>query len=303
MRNFAAQLSTKKDNNMKKILYSLTALCLMMTAVSCGNGNDKEQLNALQADYDQLSADYEELNSYLGVIAGGLDSIAAQEGTLFATNSTPGESPALSREQIKKNLDAYKNTLAAQRERIAGLEQQLKTAKGNAAKLRSVVELLNEQLAAKDAQIDELRRQASNQNVSMAQLVASLQSLEAKNAAQAQTISDQQNQLTAQDNKLNEAFVKMGPKKELKELGLMSGGNLLKKSKVDYDNMDKKLFRRIDIRKTKNIEIPYKKAKIITPVPSGSYTMEQHDDYTYLIITNPDRFWSVSNYLIIQTDD
>ena len=288
---------------MKKISFFLAACCMLLTVASCGNGGNKEQLDALQADYDQLSADYAELNSYLDVIAGGLDSIAVQEGNLLATNSTPGESPALSREQIKKNLDAYKQTLAEQRKRIAELEKQLKSAKGNSAHLQAIVKSLTAQLAAKDAQIDELRREAENQNVNIAQLIASLQTLEAENAAQAKTITAQQDQLTAQDARLNEAFVKMGPKKELKQLGLMSGGSLLKKSKVDYDNMDKKLFRRIDIRNTKQIEIPYKKAKILTPVPAGSYSLEQRDDYTYLVITDVDRFWSVSNYLIIQTDN
>ena len=132
--------------------------------------------------------------------------------------------------------------------------------------------------------------------------MASMKSLQDKSDRQQQTITQQESALQAKDDQINEGFVKMGPKSELKKLGLLSGGSLLKKSKVDYDNMDKKLFQRIDIRKTQRIEIPFKKAKILTAVPSDSYSMEQRDDYNYLIITNVERFWSVSNYLIIQTD-
>jgi hypothetical protein len=277
---------------------------MILAVVSCGNGSstDKQQLTALQADYERLSADYEELNSYLGEIASGLDSIAVQEGQLFATNSTPGESPALSREQIKKNLEAYKQTLASQRERIGSLEKKLKGSKGSNTKLLGIVESLNAQLAAKDAELDKLRKQVASNNVSIDYLMSSVNSLLFKTNEQEQTINEQKDALDAKDNKLNEAFVKMGPKAELKKLGLLSGGNLLKKSKVDYDNMDPNLFKRIDKRKTKTIEIPYKKAKILTPVPSDSYSMEERDDRNYLVITNAEKFWSVSNYLIIQAE-
>lgn len=289
---------------MKKILFTLTMASMILAVVSCGNGSstDKQQLTALQADYERLSADYEELNSYLGEIASGLDSIAVQEGQLFATNSTPGESPALSREQIKKNLEAYKQTLASQRERIGSLEKKLKGSKGSNTKLLGIVESLNAQLAAKDAELDKLRKQVASNNVSIDYLMSSVNSLLFKTNEQEQTINEQKDALDAKDNKLNEAFVKMGPKAELKKLGLLSGGNLLKKSKVDYDNMDPNLFKRVDKRKTKTIEIPYKKAKILTPVPSDSYSMEERGDRNYLVITNAEKFWSVSNYLIIQAE-
>lgn len=289
---------------MKKVLLSFTVVCMFMAVVSCGNGanSTQQQMDALQADYDQLNADYAELNSYLEVIASGLDSIAVQEGQLFATNSTPGESPALSRAQIKKNLETYKQTLATQRERIASLEQQLKNSKGGASKLQAIIQSLEKQLAVKDGQIDELRKQVANNNVSIDYLMSSVNSLMFKTSEQEKTINEQKDALTAKDNKMNEAYMKMGPKAELKKLGLLSGGNLLKKSKVDYNNMDKSLFKRIDMRTTKTIEIPYKKAKILTPIPTDSYSMEQRDGYNYLVITNAEKFWSVTNYLIIQTE-
>lgn len=289
---------------MKKLIFSLAATSLLMAAVSCGNGasGDKQQIDSLQAAYDQKSADYDDLNEYLTVIANGLDSIAAQEGQLFATNTTPGESPSLSREQIAKNIEAYKQTLANQRQKIAALEKKLKASNATTAKLRTIIQSLNDQLAAKDAELDELRKELSNRNVSIEYLMASLKGLQQTSERQQQTIAQQESALQAKDDQLNEGYVKMGPKKELKQLGLMSGGNLLRKSKVDYNNIDKKLFQRIDIRKQKTIEIPYKKAKILTPVPAGTYTMEERDNYIYLVITDAAKFWSVSNYLIIQTD-
>ncbi|MBR1547220.1 MAG: hypothetical protein IJ637_00635 [Prevotella sp.] len=289
---------------MRKALFCVAAAGLLMTAASCGNGtSQKEQVDSLQTAIEQRNADYEELSNYLTVIAAGLDSIAAQEGHLFATNSTPGESPVLSREQISKNLEAYKQTLSKQRQKIAELEKKLRSSNANAAQMRTIINSLSGQLAAKDAELDAMRKELSNRNVSIDYLMASMKSLQMQNASQQQTIASQQADLKAKESQLNEAFVKMGPRKELKNLGLLSGGNLLKKSKLDYDKMDKKLFQRIDISKTTRIEIPYKEAKILTPVPSGTYTMQPRDGYNYLVITDAERFWSVSNYLIIETDD
>jgi len=289
---------------MKKLFLCLMTMGFLLSVVSCGNGtnSDKQQMEALQADYDKLNADYAELNSYLEVIASGLDSIAVQEGQLFGVSSTPGESPVLSRAQIKKNLDTYKQTLASQRERISSLEEKLKNSKGHASKLQSIILSLEKELAVKDGQIDELRKQVANNNVSIDYLMSSVNSLLFKTTEQEKTINEQKEALTAKDNQMNEAYMKMGPKSELKKLGLLSGGNLLKKSKVDYNNMDKNLFKRIDVRSTKTIEIPYKKAKILTPIPTDSYSMEKRDGYNYLVITNAQKFWSVTNYLIIQTD-
>jgi len=288
---------------MRKITFALAAVALLLTATSCGDKTAmQQQLDSLQTALDERNADYEELNSYLAVIAEGLDSIAVQEGQLLATNATPGESPVLSREQIAKNLAAYKQTLASQRQQIAQLEGKLEKSNANVAQLRTIIRSLNSQLAAKDAQLEQLRMQLGNRDVSIEYLLASMKSLQQQNVSQQQTIDAQKQALDAKDQQLNMAFVKMGPKRELKQLGLLSGGGLLKKSRVDYSNMDQRHFQRIDIRKTKQLEIPYKKAKVLTPVPSDSYSMEQRDGYNYLVIIDADRFWSVSRYLIIQAE-
>ena len=60
---------------------------------------------------------------------------------------------------------------------------------------------------------------------------------------------------------------------------------------------DASLFQSIDIRQTQVFNVP-EKSKILTPVPDGSYSFINGT----LTITNPELFWSISNYLIIQTE-
>ena len=94
----------------------------------------------------------------------------------------------------------------------------------------------------------------------------------------------------------------MGTKKELKELGLLTGG-FLKKTKVDFSKIDKSLFKSVDIRETEKIDIPAKNATVMTPQPSDSYRIDKVYKNNVLTITNPEKFWGVSDFVIIEIDD
>lgn len=257
----------------------------------------KEQLDSLQTAYEQRNADYNELNEYLGVIATGLDSIALQEGQILKS----GESPTLNREQIKQNLDAYKQTLQNQRERIDAMEKKLKTNQKYSAHLRSIIATMKQQLAQKDEEIGNLRKLVDDKNVDIARLKENVQTLTQRNEMQAGLIVSQSETITAQDAAMHTAYVKIGTKKELKELGLISGG-FLKKSKVDFTKVDKSLFKVVDIREASQIEIPAKKAKVVTPQPKDSYRMDLVQQSLVLTVINPDKFWGVSDFVIIQVD-
>lgn len=285
---------------MKKIAYYVIAATIIVMATSCNGGSAsmKEQLDSLQTAYEQRDADYNELNEYLGVIATGLDSIALQEGQILKSD----ESPTLSREQIKKNLDAYKQTLENQRERIAVMEKKLKTNQKYSAHLRSIIATMKQQLAQKDEEIANLRKLVDDKNMDITRLKENVQTLQKRNEMQAGLIVSQQETITSQEASIHTAFVKIGTKKELKDEGLLTGG-FLKKSKVDFTKIDKSLFKAIDIRESGKINIPgTKKAKVLTPQPEDSYRIDQVHDSMVLSIINPDKFWSVSDFVIIQTD-
>lgn len=285
---------------MKKIVYYVIAATIVVMATSCNGGSNptKEQLDSLQTAYDQRNADYNELNEFLSVIATGLDSIALQEGQIL----TPGESPALNREQIKKNLDAYKQTLDTQRQRIDELEKKLKTGNANSAQMKTIIASLKQQLAQKDEEIAQLRKQVDDQNVDINSLKENVENLRQRNEMQAGLIVSQQETILSQDASLNTAYIKIATKKDLKEAGLLTGG-FLKKTKVDFTKIDKSLFRAVDIREIEKIDIPAEKAKVMTPQPENSYRIDKIGKNNVLSIVNPEKFWGVSNFVIIEIDD
>ena len=285
---------------MKKIVYYVIAATIIVMATSCNGGSAsmKEQLDSLQTAYEQRNADYNELNEYLGVIATGLDSIALQEGQILKSD----ESPTLNREQIKKNLDAYKQTLDSQRQRIAALEKKLQTNQNYSTHLKSIIASLEQQLAQKDEEITNLRKLVDDKNMDIDQLKQNVSTLQQRNDMQAGLIVSQQETILSQDATMHTAYIKLGTKKELKELGLLTGG-FLKKSKVDFSKIDKSLFKSVDIRKTEKIEIPAKEAKVLTPQPEDSYRIEKVYKNSVLSIIKPDKFWGVSDFVIIEIED
>ena len=285
---------------MKKIVYYVIVATIVVMATSCNGGSNptKEQLDSLQTAYDQRNADYNELNEFLSVIATGLDSIALQEGQIL----TPGESPSLNREQIKKNLDAYKQTLDTQRQRIDELEKKLKTGNANSAQMKTIIASLKQQLAQKDEEIAQLRKQVDDQNVDINSLKENVENLRQRNEMQAGLIVSQQETILSQDASLNTAYIKIATKKDLKEAGLLTGG-FLKKTKVDFTKIDKSLFRAVDIREIEKIDIPAEKAKVMTPQPENSYRIDKIGKNNVLSIVNPEKFWGVSNFVIIEIDD
>ena len=285
---------------MKKIAYYLVAATIIVMATSCNGGSAsmKEQLDSLQTAYEQRNADYNELNEYLGVIATGLDSIALQEGQLLKND----ESPTLNREQIKKNLDSFQQTLENQRKQISTLEKKLQTNQKYSTHLRSIIATMKQQLAQKDEEIANLRQLVDDKNTDISRLKENVATLKQRSEMQAGLIVSQQETILAQDAKIKTAYLKIATKKELKEQGLLTQ-KFLGKAKVDFANLDKSLFKAIDKAETSKIEIPAKKAKLVTPQPGDSYRIDKVQSSNVLTIINPEKFWGVSDFVIIQIDD
>ncbi len=199
-------------------------------------------------------------------------------------------------------MDAYKQTLDTQRQRIDELEKKLKTGNANSAQMKTIIASLKQQLAQKDEEIAQLRKQVDDQNVDINSLKENVENLRQHNEMQAGLIVSQQETILSQDASLNTAYIKIATKKDLKEAGLLTGG-FLKKTKVDFTKIDKSLFRAVDIRDVEKIDIPAEKAKVMTPQPENSYRIDKIGKNNVLSIVNPEKFWGVSNFVIIEIDD
>ena len=243
-------------------------------------------------------AEMDEMNLFLDAVNTSMDSVVNMEGGILRTS---GESPMSKKEQIKQNLEAYKMMLERQRERISILEAKLKDGDAKSKKMLQTIQALKKQIEEKDKTIVELTEELEKRKFDIVTLKSHVDKLNTNVAQLKEEKAEQEKALEAQSDMLNEAYVVIGSKKELKAAGLMTGGSLFKKSKLDMSKVNASAFRKIDIRNVKSFKIPANRYEILSQMPSGSYKVSKNDDGTStLTITDATRFWSVTNYLVIK---
>ena len=214
---------------MKKFIFAFITLQLTLLFLSCGeSGKEKLQrklIDSLEIVNAQGRMNYEDLQSYLSVIAEGLDSISIEEHELL-TNNTSGENKRFNRQRMKQNLNHVREILARHRSRIEELEKKLESGTGDARNLRIIITSLRQQLEAKDRELAKLKSDLEDNRKSIAMLTNQVQQISEEKEIQAQTIQNQQETIEQQTEKLNRGYIKIASKKELKESGLLTGGFL-----------------------------------------------------------------------------
>lgn len=293
-----------------------TTFCVIivncMTLIACNGGHMKNQLLKERDSLLELSngqaLTINELNGTLSEISLMMDSISYQEETLFLTNNDKNEVRS-DRNRIKDNVKSFSEMLQRQKIRITELETKYNDNNKETANLRNVIQLMKKQIEQKDREIQDLKVQLENSNKSVIELQKSVSSLNATNqsqreiiSSQEETITSQEEALSIQDKMMNEGFYLVASKKELKDMGIKSGGNLFKKSKTNLSNLPTGIFKKVDIRNFTQLTIQGKNVTLVSPAPSSSYSLIREGTGYRLSINDPTTFWSVSNYLVIQAD-
>ena len=218
---------------------------------------------------------------------------------LFYTNKGR-EGTIVDKDQLKKNLDMFEETLNRQKQRITQLADSLRARGENLSKLSHLVTYLNQQLDEKNSLINRLRSELENKNVNISKLQKQITTLTEDNAQLSQRVETQVKALNTQTEMINEGYVKIGTKKSLSDLGIISGG-FLKKKKVNPNAIQQGQFMRVDIRYFKEIPLNSGNPKVLTQMPASSYRITKTaKNQSVLNILDPTAFWSISNYLIIQ---
>lgn len=285
---------------MKRLFYSLLLSTAVLSITSCGEKADKgnTEADSLRNVLGTKMAEMDEMNLFLDAVNTSMDSVVNMEGGILRTS---GESPMSKKEQIKQNLEAYKMMLERQRERIAILEAKLKDGDAKSKKMLQTIQALKKQIEEKDKTIVELTEELEKRKFDIVTLKSHVDKLNTNVAQLKEEKAEQEKALEAQSDMLNEAYVVIGSKKELKAAGLMTGGSLFKKSKLNMSKVNASAFRKIDIRNVKSFKIPANRYEILSQMPSGSYKVSNNSDGTStLTITDATRFWSVTNYLVIK---
>jgi len=187
---------------------------------------------------------------------------------------------------------------------IRRLEHQVKAREGRNAELLRLVALQKDALQAKEKQIERLLQQVADLNAQLNYTVSrSNEEMVAKETqlSQVRKVLHEKEKVTAR------AYYKSGSRKELIKKGIIAkdGGVLgIGKTITVSAKLNPQSFVPLDIRQTSEIPLgDTRKQKIITTHPSSSYqVVEASNGGTFLKITDPEKFWSVSRYLVVVVD-
>lgn len=267
-----------------------------------GSKELKAQNDSLLAVLNERDAELDEMMGTFNEVSEGFREINAAENRVDLQRGAVGEGSKSARQQIASDIEFIRKQMEENKAQIAKLQDMLKKSRTNSTQLKKAIDSLTKELVEKTQRIEELQAELASKNIRIQELDAAVtglsadkEALKAENEAKAQTVAEQ-------DKALNTAWFVFGTKKELKDQRILTSGGLFKKGQVMEDaDINKDYFTQIDIRTTKEIKLYSKDADILTTHPAGSYALEADSKGQLILkITNPQNFWSVSKYLVIQ---
>lgn len=288
---------------MKKLAsIAVASLCILSACHNKSENAESQVQGPTTADSLRVAlADQDSLLSLMNEVADGMAQIKQMENILSSSNDLTAESSDR-RQQIRNDMQVIQQTLQMRRDRLAELEKKIQNSSSNNATLQKSIATLKQQIADQESTIGQLRGELEKAHIHIEQLTANVDSLntEVASVTAAKDLAEQT--ATTLTNELNTCYYAIGSKQELKDHKLIQTG-FLRKTKIMPEDFEMNYFTTGDKRTLNSIDLHSRKAKVLTNQPADSYTItDAPNGNKVLKIQNPARFWSVSNYLVIQVD-
>ncbi len=291
---------------MKKIVTLAVIATAMLTACNGEKLRDAEAQNEqLKGDLRETLATQDSLLVLVNDISDGMSQIKDLE-KIISTPGSLGES-ASRKEQIKNDMIAIQKALQERRERLEELEKKL-AASGENSTLKRTITNLRAQIAEQQTEIGTLTNQLASANIKIEELNTQVSTLNTSVDSLSTKVIDVTTQKDAAEEtanaaikELNTVYIAIGSNKELKEKKILQSG-FLRKTKVMKGDFDMNYFSAVDKRTLTQIPTHSKKAKIMTSQPADSYNIVDQGGQKVIMITDPDKFWQLSNFLVVEVD-
>jgi len=255
---------------------------------------DENQL--LQQTVNQKDSAFTDYFATLNEIESNLETIKAQEKIISKDAGANGERSEDVKVRINEDMQLIADLMEQNRNLISRLNKNIKASNLRIAELDQIVERLTGQLQEKEVEIEQLRGQLAEMNIMVGALTSEVDTLRRHARHQEEVISQKVSEM-------NTAWYVFGTRKELIKENIISrsGGFLgIGRTNKMASDMNTSYFTKIDITKTKEITISGKKPKLVTTHPSTSYTLSGEGKLYKLAISDYNKFWSSSKYLVIE---
>ncbi|MDR3652989.1 MAG: hypothetical protein P4L34_08470 [Paludibacter sp.] len=291
---------------MKAIRFYAIIAALALITTSCVENSAKYKAAIAQRDSiaqvkQALDSNYNQTLVVLNDIETGFSDINQNEKDMKVNLKGVEGNGANKRAVIAAQMSAIKEGIEKNKAKIAEL-RHLASKRGKAnSMLTETIKRLQAEMDEKDLQIKSLQTELDQKNIKITELNTTVDT-QSKNIAEQQNVLEQQKStLKAQDANINAVWYCVATSKKLKDEKIISGGGLFQAKKLMDTDFDNSAFTQVDLRSLSSIPTNSKSIKIISSHPKSSYNLVTGTDKKITIeIINPQKFWSVSRYLVVQ---
>ena len=290
----------KKTALLSLIVIAAFALCFN----SCGESTAEKSLQQENDSLRNVIVNMEQsVDSYfkeLNDIADNIDRMKSIEGYLDHQSNIDGIS-ADPTQRIQDNLDVLNKLMQENNEKIKSLNKKLQNSGLKISSLQKQITKLTADNEALASEMVQVRKRLEEQNLIIASQSDSISAISNQNEALIAQNEETTSRLNQTTEELNVAYYVWGTSKELKAKGIVPKG-IGGARKVLTEDFNQDHFIKIDIREVNQINTYAKRAKVLTTHPANSYVLEKVDGTYTIRITDYKTFWSISKYLVIETD-
>lgn len=255
----------------------------------------EQEKDSLLLEEQKKSAEIKQMMAVMNLIEDNFTKIREAENYVtFQTTQEQITEDGM--DKIVQDIDLISNTLTENKNQISNLRKQLSKNKSASIEMKKMIERLNSKIEEHASTITKLQEQLALKDIRIQELDNLVTSLNDTVTVLKGNIYEKEGKIAKQDERINKVWFVFGTKKELRDQDIYTRNGLLE------EGFNKDYFLEADARTLTEISLYSKKAKLLTNHPVSSYEFEKVDNFLVLKITNPDKFWEISHYLVIEVD-
>lgn len=292
---------------MRAVLYFFCVFLLF----SCGNN---EELSNCQKENEKLQLEKAKQDSLMQMVSrtySKIDSTSIVIARKKAEINELGKKSKLTKsekELILAKMDTINQLMNENRNRVTTLQGGLSENNQDEG-FKFILQSMEDKNENEDLHLTDMKKDLAQVSKDFSDLFEEYIYKEVENNEMKEQLSsaekelqDAQAKLDLAKEKLQSGWYVIGTKEDLEAKGLIFHKGFFDNKAINED-FDKSQFKKVDIYDLKEVLLDARKAEIVTTHPSESYEkVGIKKKVNKLVIKNPELFWSVSKFLIIEIE-
>ena len=287
-----------------KTKHLIISIVITSLLCSCNRYNEQKQQQTLEDITKQELAtalnERDELLSLVKEVSVGLEQIKHLENVMSIAAARPAET-SVQKARILSDISNLKKRISQRREQLEQLEAKLQNSTINNKELQETIGALRVLIDSQMDEIESLKEQLTAAHKQIGALSTAVDSLNTTVSTVTDERDSAQETSARFENELNICYYVVATKSDFKNHNIIESG-FLRRTTLMKGDFDKEFFIIGDKRTLDTLPLKTDKARILTNHQETSYRIVEENGQKVIKITNPNQFWSLTDYLVVQKD-